>query len=357
MKRSRSLWIILALVSLLFILLPSIMVQADFGTNWSATFFPSDNLTGAGSPVSGINGINFNWGAGPPVVNGVTVPITNCTGTGGGSSPTCTDYYSARFTSTQTFSEGNYQFVAASDDGMRVFIDGALVLDKFIGRALTTDTFTQALTAGVHNITVEYFEGIDQAIVQFQWFLEGTGGTPNAFGTAVPAATGVPALSVEVVSVRGLSVRSGPYLGASLITVARPGTPYIPIARNTDEGQFTWFLITVNDHTGWASGRYLQVTGDPNSIPIQGTIFEQLDNPPDTGVLAIPRSVMNFRRRPSQRSDRLAEIAWGEEMELLNRTVQYGKNFWYQVRYNGQVGWIYAPFVSTRGDINAVPIR
>jgi uncharacterized protein YraI len=174
------------------------------------------------------------------------------------------------------------------------------------------------------------------------------------------AVTAVPALTVQVKSVKGLSVRTGPYLGASLVTVARPGTPYIPIARSQDEGGgggFTWFLITVGDKRGWASGRYLQVTGDPNSVPVQGTVFDQIDGAPGLGVMAVPRSVMNFRRRPSQRSALISQMPWGAETELIGRTIQYGENFWYQVRWNGQVGWIYAPFVSVRGNIDAVPVR
>jgi uncharacterized protein YraI len=356
MKRSRKLWIAVVMPILLIALVPNLIVQADFGTNWSATLFPSTDLTGAGVSVSGVNGINFNWGAGSPNINGIT--ITNCP-----NSPACTDNFSIRFTSSQTFSAGTYQFVVAADDTVRLIIDGNPVINNFnpsSGRPLTTDTVNVTLTAGVHNITVEYNEFIGEAIIQVQWFLQGTGGTPGFVGTSAPVSTIVPPLSVQVVNVRGLSVRTGPYLGASLVTVARPDNTYIPIARSQDEGGgsgFTWFLITVGDKVGWASGRYLQVTGDPNSIPVQGTVFDQIDGAPNVGVLAVPRSVMNFRRRPSQRSALLAQIPWGAELELIGRTIQYGNNHWYQVRYNGQVGWIYAPFVSTRGNIDAVPVR
>jgi len=344
MKRSRSIWIALSFIILLLVLLPGLIAQADFGTNWSATLFPSKDLTGAGVSVSGVSAINFNWGTNPPNINGATV--INCP-----SSPTCADNFSIRFTSVQTFAAGTYQFVASSDDGIRVIIDGATVLNNFVGRALTTDTFNQTLTAGAHNITVEYFEGIDQAIVQFQWFLGGPAVTPS------PAATAVPPLSFGVNGVKGLALRSGPYLGASLISVIRPGTTYTPIARNKDEGIYNWYLVTVDTHTGWASGRYLQITGDPNSVPVQSTIFDQIDGAPDVGVRAFPRSVMNFRRRPSHRSTLLGQIPWGAECVLIGRTIQGGKNFWFQVRYKGQVGWIFAPFVSVHGDINAVPIR
>jgi uncharacterized protein YraI len=164
-------------------------------------------------------------------------------------------------------------------------------------------------------------------------------------------------LTVGVGSVKGLALRTGPYLGASLISVIRPGQTYSPIARNKDEGVYNWYLITVNGKTGWASGRYLQITGDPNSVPLQSSIFEQIDGAPDVGVRASPRSVMNFRRRPSRRATLLGQIPWGADLQLIGRTIQAGNNFWFQVRYKGQVGWIYAPFVSTYGDINNVPIR
>src|SRR5215470_11561610 len=66
----------------------------EFGTNWSGTFFNSPNLTGTGVPVTGINGLNFNWGTGSPIINGVAVPGIGI------------DNFSARFTSSQNFNAG-----------------------------------------------------------------------------------------------------------------------------------------------------------------------------------------------------------------------------------------------------------
>lgn len=358
MNRSRTIGTALLFMILLLALLPGLIVQADFGTNWTATMFNNTSLGGTGVTVTGVSAINFNWGTLPPTINGMG--LTGCVPV---STPDCSDNFSVRFTSSQIFAAGTYQFVVAADDTVRVLIDGNPLLNNFnpsSGRPLTTDTFNVNLTAGAHNVTVEYNEFIGEAIIQVQWFLQGQGGTPGLGGTAIPVGTvgtAVPALSVQVKNVKGLSLRTGPYLGASLVSVVRPGTSYAPIARNLDEGTFTWFLITVDNHTGWASGRYLEVAGDPNSVPIQTTVFEQIDGAADTGVRASPRSIMNFRRRPSQRAASLGQISWGENLELLGRTIQGGENFWYQVRYNGQVGWIYAPFVSTYGDINLVPIR
>jgi uncharacterized protein YgiM (DUF1202 family) len=66
---------------------------------------------------------------------------------------------------------------------------------------------------------------------------------------------------------------------------------------------------------------------------------------------------MNLRRRPSERTQLLDKVPWGAEVPVIGRTVQGGKSFWLQVRYNGKVGWIFAPFVGTRGILDAVPVR
>ncbi len=334
-------------VLILFALLPGMNTQADFGTNWTGMFYNTVDLTGAVIDTGTYpNGLNENWGTGSPVDTGAGRVMTTVN----------PDGFSARFTSTQTFLDGQYEFFVTFEAGARMYIDGVTVLDEFTPRALTTMSFMYTLSAGNHQLVVEYMDDAaadtSGAIIQVQWFLGGSGG-----GTE-PTPTSVPVTTVSVHTVRGLSVRTGPYLGASYITVARPGASYPVSAKNTSEGIYTWYLITVGEQTGWSSGRYLTVNGDPASIPAQNTIFDEIDGAPDVGVIAAPRAVMNFRIRPSIRTARIGQVGWGEEVVLIGRTVQGSRNWWYQVRRaDGMVGWIYAPFISVRGPLDAVPIR
>lgn len=358
MKRNRSVLIaVLIMVTLIIAIVPMFTVQADYGTNWTGTFFPNKDLAGTGTQIVGINGLNFNWDKGQPNVNGATIPLANCP-----DSPTCIDNFSARFTSTQNLTPGQYNFVVSSDDGVRLYVNGGLVLDKYFGRALTTDTISVTIATSPVNLTVEYFEGVDLAILQVQWFLVSGGATafPGqtlVYGTPGVIATAVPPFTVQVSGVKAEALRTGPYLGASMIGEVAAGNPLTPLARNKDEGIYNWYLVNTGTKTGWISGRYVTITGDLNSIPLQSTVFEQIDGAPDVGVLAIPRAVMNLRKRPSIRSAKIGEIPWGAETALIGRTVQGGRNFWLQVRVDGQVGWIAAPWVTIRGDVNAVPIR
>jgi hypothetical protein len=156
---------VVTLLSLMGLFLLTAPARADFGSNWSATVYNNTTLSGNPSAIyTGIAGINFNWASGAPVINGSTVP-----GVG-------VDNFSIRFSSTQSFADGVYNFVAVADDGIRIFIDGSVVLDKFISGPLTTYNFLHTMSAGQHTIIVEYFENIDQAQVQFQWFLQSSSG-------------------------------------------------------------------------------------------------------------------------------------------------------------------------------------
>ncbi len=331
--------------TLLLALMPTFSVLADFGTNWTGSYYNSTDLSGAVVYTEVLpNGININWGTNAPN------PAVNA------------DNFSARFTSVQLFNAGTYEFVASSDDGIRVFIDGVLVLDRFVGRTLMTDRFQQTLTAGTHSLTVEYVEFIDLAAVQFQWF-QVSGGltpglTPGAAGAVLtPVPGGCTGNCATVTGVRGLALRSGPYLGASFITTLPQDQTYTVLARNHDEGIYNWYKLQVGERVGWSSGRYLTINVDLNTISVQGSGFDGIDNTPDVGARAYPRAVMNLRTRPSIRMPRIIDIPWGAPLELIGRTVQAGQNKWLQVRYNGIVGWIDARWVTVKGEIYQVPVR
>jgi len=354
LKRPVILLALLFFTTLLLAALSTTVARAEFGTNWTAQYYNNRNLDGNPARTeSGINGINFNYGTGSP------------------NNDVDDDDFSIRFSSTQTFAGGTYEFVLSSDDGARVFIDGVLVLDRWVSRPLTTDRFTQTLAAGNHNLVVEYFENNDQASIQFQWFLVSGGGgfvtpgafiTPGFFSTPFgPTVTPVPTGPQAVLTyVRGLALRTGPYLGATFVTTLKRDVSYSVSGRNNSEGVYNWYLLTTPDgRQGWASGRYLQVNVDILTLPEVGSIFDQIDGAPHLGVVAWTRTVLNMRARPSTRTAVVSQTGIGEPFELIGRTVQANTDQWYQVRRapTGEVGWISAAWVTVRGEINAVPIR
>ena len=78
------------------------------------------------------------------------------------------DYFSARWTRTSHFDAGSYEFSVTADDGVRLYIDGKLVIDKWIDQGPTTYIVTKTLTAGDHSIKMEYYERWVGAVAKFK---------------------------------------------------------------------------------------------------------------------------------------------------------------------------------------------
>ncbi len=121
------------------------------GGNWHADFFNNRDLIGAPVYVNNYGALNLVWGSGAP---GPNMPADN---------------WSARFTTARDFGGGNYRFVARVDDGIRVYLDGQLILNEWReqpNRTFVADTY---ISPGLHYVSVEYLEASGEAAVQLYW--------------------------------------------------------------------------------------------------------------------------------------------------------------------------------------------
>src|SRR5262249_2476823 len=76
------------------------------------------------------------------------------------SSAQLSDHFAFRFRGfIQIDVAGDYTFYTTSDDGSRLYLDGALVVDNDGGHAKQERSGLATLTAGFHAIEVRYFEG------------------------------------------------------------------------------------------------------------------------------------------------------------------------------------------------------
>jgi hypothetical protein len=98
------------------------------------------NLEGNSVVTRQDNDINFDWGQAKPA------PEVNA------------DQFSARWTKNHNFEGGTYEFTTTSDDGIRLYIDGNLVIDQWNDHGATVHSIEVDLTAGIHNIRIEYYE-------------------------------------------------------------------------------------------------------------------------------------------------------------------------------------------------------
>ncbi len=97
--------------------------------------------------------VDFNWGSGSPD------PLIGA------------DSFSARWTGQveAKYSE-NYNFYTSSDDGVRLWVNNQLLIDKFVNQSTTEHTGTIALVAGQkYDIKLEYFDNAYSAVSRLSW--------------------------------------------------------------------------------------------------------------------------------------------------------------------------------------------
>jgi glucose/arabinose dehydrogenase len=128
---------------------------------------------------------------GAPVLSRCETEIDNDWGTAAPAPGVNTDQFSVRWSATRTFTAGTYEFTATADDGVRVYLDDVPIIDEWHDGPATTYTASRSLTAGSHEVRVEYYDNGLAAVAKFSYASTGGGGNspPTATIDAPTAAT------------------------------------------------------------------------------------------------------------------------------------------------------------------------
>ena len=215
--------------------------QDNFGSNWQAEYYATSDLSGGTVLIRTEPQLDLNFGTGSP---GPEVPVDN---------------FSARFTTTENFPAGAYEFVAQVDDGVRVQVGSSVLINQF---QANSGTFTGRIVfdeAGERDIRVDYREGGGTASLRVFWREAGPPPTP----TPVPIPPG--ALRGTVIRAAALVVRDAPFLGANRVGTVRRGEQFAVVGRDPDA---RWFLVDGGGVQGWTWGYYLFIDGNEFSVPV-----------------------------------------------------------------------------------------
>jgi cytochrome c peroxidase len=127
--------------------------SSNTGTGLAGQYF--NNTTLSGTPVlQRTEAVNFGWS-------------TNSPGPGVNS-----DQFSVRWTGkVEATSTGKFQFQTASNDGVRLWINGVLVINNWASHATVNDTTgTISLTQNQrYTVTMEYYDGSGAAVARLKW--------------------------------------------------------------------------------------------------------------------------------------------------------------------------------------------
>jgi chitodextrinase len=131
----------------------SLDVQAETqGNGLKGDYFDNKDLTDLKLTRIDTN-INFDWGDGSP------------------DSKVSSDTFSVRWTGyvQPNYSE-TYTFYTSSDDGVRLWVNNQLLVDKWVDQGETEYSGSITLTAGVkYSIKLEYYEGYGGAAARLKW--------------------------------------------------------------------------------------------------------------------------------------------------------------------------------------------
>ncbi|NLE44073.1 MAG: hypothetical protein GX620_05080 [Chloroflexi bacterium] len=125
--------------------------QVEVYPQWRGEYFSTPSLSGTPTVVRNDQEIRFDWGRNSPAAG---LPA---------------DRFSVRWSRTLAFEPGLYRFHAIVDDGVRLYVDGNLVLNEWQDGARREVTADRNLSAGNHSLRVEYYENAQDAAIHVWW--------------------------------------------------------------------------------------------------------------------------------------------------------------------------------------------
>jgi len=188
-------------------------------TDWLGEYFAGQGLAGAPLLVRNDTAIDFNWGVGSPAAG---VPV---------------DGFSARWTRQLNFREAHYRFTVWADDGIRLWLDGELLIDQWRDGVVEGIAVDRFLPGGSHSLRVEYYENTGGAMARFAVErLQAPTATPSA---TLPAAnTATPTVTPTPTAAPPTQVLPGAWQGDYYTNPLFVGDPFL--TRTDAEINFDW---------------------------------------------------------------------------------------------------------------------
>ncbi|MCM3271812.1 family 16 glycosylhydrolase [Paenibacillus elgii] len=131
---------------------PADQLPKDDGTGLTAQYYDDMNFTTLKATRTDAT-VNFDWGLGAPM------------------SSMGADTFSVRWTGkVKPKYTGTYTFYTSSDDGVRLWVNNQLVINKWIDQPETEWSGTIDLTAGQkYDIKLEFYDNAEDAIAKLYW--------------------------------------------------------------------------------------------------------------------------------------------------------------------------------------------
>lgn len=254
--------------------------------------------------------IGFNWGAGSP---GGSVP--------GGS-------FSARWLGTFFFNAGTTTFTLTASDGVRLYIDGVLILDRWVDQSPASYVVRQNLTQGNHSIQLDFYEKTGTAMAVLIW-----GAPVTAPGPAISSFTASPTSVLQGQS----TMLAWTVSGATSLSIAGIGDVTGMSSKVVTPIVTTTYLMTATNSNGSATAQVTVNVASPSGD------FQPPSTPTLTLANAVSMTQVNLGWTASTdnvgvtgyqiiRDGSIVANVAGNQLSFSDMTVNYNTSYGYQIR-------------------------
>jgi hypothetical protein len=140
--------------------------------DWRGEYYANRDLSGTPLLVRNDRNLDFDWGSGSPAPE---IPSDN---------------FSARWTRERTFEAGRYRLNLRADDGVRLYVNGARVINEWHDSSGSETYSVEMNLSGEVDLQVDYYERTGRAKLKF--WTDRLTPSPTPTPTATSTATGQP---------------------------------------------------------------------------------------------------------------------------------------------------------------------
>jgi hypothetical protein len=119
--------------------------------DWTAEYYENMNLEGTPTLTKSEETIFYDWAWDNPRP---AIPP---------------DHFSIRWSGQRYFHSGCYRFGLFADDGVRLWVDGEKLIDQWHDGRGEYHSLVTYLSAGYHDVVIEYYENTGEAEIRFWW--------------------------------------------------------------------------------------------------------------------------------------------------------------------------------------------
>jgi hypothetical protein len=325
---------------------------------WRGEYFNNTLLIGEPDLVRQDPAINFNWGFASP--DELYLPRSA---------------FSVRWTGTLELPAGNYRFTTSTDDGVRLWVNDQLIINKWRNQAELAFSAEIELPAGRIPVKMEYFNAENQATAHLSWerldgplpenVLVGPEGVAGAGGGGLDAPVNLPqAVYAPEIALTGqtstnilfgpLNVRAEPNLLADVLGKLLDSDDVAVYGRN----QFNnWVLVQLADgRFGWISRLYTDLPYDISDLPDVSLSWQPAPTANlANGPVTVTRSsfLAKLYPQPNILSEPITTLPEAEPVAVSGRN---HFSTWVKVRLNdGAEGWVSILYIAADFAINSLP--